>query len=227
MPLAKAASPINTLAYRRRWPHASFFLRIEMTTSKLPQESIFNNVCNLLIFDTRGFANSGSPFRSWCWDKLYDIDEMVVSHMSLPYQFVTIDLGREWYMLLRNPQWLATTELPDLCSKWDRAILIHACLSCFLRFMEAQVFIQSILRAAAIHLTWPLSSSILMRIVRRGIKRRDRSFSWTFILFLVKTFSRSKKRTYNTGDSLVVTDPTTNPALLSFTNGERTGSGIL
>ena len=32
------------------------------------------------------------------------------------------------------------------------------------------------------------------------------------------------KKTYNTGDSLVVTDPTTNPALSGLTRGERTGS---
>jgi hypothetical protein len=35
------------------------------------------------------------------------------------------------------------------------------------------------------------------------------------------------KHTYNTGDSLVVTDPTTNPALRSLTMGERTGPRIL
>src|SRR5690348_12078237 len=34
------------------------------------------------------------------------------------------------------------------------------------------------------------------------------------------------KKTYNTGDSLVVTDPTTNPALRSLTLGEQTGSRI-
>ncbi|KAI7763232.1 hypothetical protein LZL87_013044 [Fusarium oxysporum] len=36
-----------------------------------------------------------------------------------------------------------------------------------------------------------------------------------------------RQKTYNTGDSLVVTDPTTNPALRSLTMGERTGSRIL
>ena len=35
---------------------------------------------------------------------------------------------------------------------------------------------------------------------------------------------KNKKKTYNTGDSLVVTDPTTNPALSGLTRGERTGS---
>ena len=35
---------------------------------------------------------------------------------------------------------------------------------------------------------------------------------------------RQQKKTYNTGDSLVVTDPTTNPALSGLTRGERTGS---
>ena len=35
---------------------------------------------------------------------------------------------------------------------------------------------------------------------------------------------KKKKKTYNTGDSLVVTDPTTNPALSGLTRGERTGS---
>ncbi|CAF3457573.1 unnamed protein product [Fusarium graminearum] len=35
-----------------------------------------------------------------------------------------------------------------------------------------------------------------------------------------------QQKTYNTGDSLVVTDPTTNPALRSLTMGERTGSRI-
>jgi hypothetical protein len=37
----------------------------------------------------------------------------------------------------------------------------------------------------------------------------------------------ASKTTYNTGDSLVVTDPTTNPALTSLTMGERTGSRVL
>ena len=36
-----------------------------------------------------------------------------------------------------------------------------------------------------------------------------------------------QKRTNNTGYSLVVTDPTTNPALTGLTRGERTGSRIL
>ncbi|KAF5677358.1 hypothetical protein FHETE_1871 [Fusarium heterosporum] len=35
-----------------------------------------------------------------------------------------------------------------------------------------------------------------------------------------------KSKTYNSGDSLVVTDPTTNPPLTSLTMGERTGSRI-
>ncbi len=35
------------------------------------------------------------------------------------------------------------------------------------------------------------------------------------------------KRTYNTGYSLVVTDPTTNPALTGLSRGERTGSRVL
>jgi hypothetical protein len=35
------------------------------------------------------------------------------------------------------------------------------------------------------------------------------------------------KKTYNTRDSLVVTDPTTNLALASLTMGERTGSRII
>ena len=35
-----------------------------------------------------------------------------------------------------------------------------------------------------------------------------------------------KSKTYNTRDSLVVTDPTTNPALSGLTRGERTGSRI-
>jgi hypothetical protein len=35
-----------------------------------------------------------------------------------------------------------------------------------------------------------------------------------------------KAKTYNSGDSLVVTDPTTNPPLTSLTMGEQTGSRI-
>ena len=35
---------------------------------------------------------------------------------------------------------------------------------------------------------------------------------------------KAKKKTYNTGDSLVVTDPTTDPAHSGLTRGERTGS---
>jgi hypothetical protein len=34
----------------------------------------------------------------------------------------------------------------------------------------------------------------------------------------------NQKKTYNTRDSLVVTDPTTDLALTSLTRGERTGS---
>ena len=34
------------------------------------------------------------------------------------------------------------------------------------------------------------------------------------------------KKTYNTGYSLVVTDPTTNPALPGLSWGERTGSRV-
>ena len=35
-----------------------------------------------------------------------------------------------------------------------------------------------------------------------------------------------KQKTYSTGYSLVVTDPTTNPAIIGLTMGERTGSRI-
>ena len=38
--------------------------------------------------------------------------------------------------------------------------------------------------------------------------------------------NKKRKKTYNTGDSLVVTDPTTNPALSGLTRGERTGSRV-
>ncbi|KAI1656839.1 hypothetical protein F4813DRAFT_112827 [Daldinia decipiens] len=36
-----------------------------------------------------------------------------------------------------------------------------------------------------------------------------------------------KCKTYNTGDSLVVTDPTTGPAVSGLSRGERTGSRVL
>ncbi|KAK4105031.1 hypothetical protein N658DRAFT_198302 [Parathielavia hyrcaniae] len=38
--------------------------------------------------------------------------------------------------------------------------------------------------------------------------------------------AKTKDKTYNTGDSLVVTDPTTDPALGSLSRGERTGSRV-
>ncbi|KAH6632586.1 hypothetical protein F5144DRAFT_574557, partial [Chaetomium tenue] len=41
-----------------------------------------------------------------------------------------------------------------------------------------------------------------------------------------KRATKKSKKTYNTGDSLVVTDPTTDPALTCLTRGERTGSRI-
>ena len=43
---------------------------------------------------------------------------------------------------------------------------------------------------------------------------------------VVTIIEKGKKRTktYNTGDSLVVTDPTTNPAISGLSMGERTGS---
>ena len=48
-------------------------------------------------------------------------------------------------------------------------------------------------------------------------------------MVLLEGEKRTKKRTkktYNTGDSLVVTDPTTSPALRSLCTGERTGPSI-
>ena len=38
--------------------------------------------------------------------------------------------------------------------------------------------------------------------------------------------NEAKNKTYNSGDSLVVTDPTTNPPVSGLTMGERTGSRI-
>jgi hypothetical protein len=47
------------------------------------------------------------------------------------------------------------------------------------------------------------------------------------ILEMAKNAKQKKKeKTYNTGDSLVVTHPTTGPALACLTMGERTGSRI-
>ncbi len=42
-----------------------------------------------------------------------------------------------------------------------------------------------------------------------------------------KAKKKKPEKTYNTGYSLVVTDPTTNPALIGLTRGERTGPRIL
>ncbi len=41
-----------------------------------------------------------------------------------------------------------------------------------------------------------------------------------------KVVPKWQKVTYNTGHSLVVTDPTTTPAVRGLTKGERTGSRI-
>ena len=41
------------------------------------------------------------------------------------------------------------------------------------------------------------------------------------------TETEEGQKTYNTRDSLVVTDPTTNPAVSGLTRGERTGSRVL
>ena len=43
----------------------------------------------------------------------------------------------------------------------------------------------------------------------------------------VKRNTKKEILTYNTGDSLVVTDPTTSPAVSSLSRGERTGSRVL
>ena len=40
------------------------------------------------------------------------------------------------------------------------------------------------------------------------------------------TMGQKKAKTYNTGDSLVVTDPTTSPALRGLCSGERTGPSV-
>ncbi|RSL53326.1 hypothetical protein CEP54_010471 [Fusarium duplospermum] len=44
---------------------------------------------------------------------------------------------------------------------------------------------------------------------------------------LVHFAVRVGEKTYNSGDSLVVTDPTTNPPLTGLSMGERTGSRVL
>jgi hypothetical protein len=41
-----------------------------------------------------------------------------------------------------------------------------------------------------------------------------------------RSINSAGKKTYNTGYSLVVTDPTTNPALIGLSMGERTGSRV-
>ena len=41
-----------------------------------------------------------------------------------------------------------------------------------------------------------------------------------------KNIDKGNKNTYNTGDSLVVTDPTTSPALRGLCSGERTGPSV-
>ncbi|AEO54936.1 hypothetical protein MYCTH_2053528 [Thermothelomyces thermophilus ATCC 42464] len=43
---------------------------------------------------------------------------------------------------------------------------------------------------------------------------------------LLLSKEKKESKTYSTGDSLVVTDPATNPALRSLTRGERTGSRV-
>ncbi|AEO65441.1 uncharacterized protein THITE_2044228 [Thermothielavioides terrestris NRRL 8126] len=43
---------------------------------------------------------------------------------------------------------------------------------------------------------------------------------------VIKKDEKEQKATYNTRDSLVVTDPTTNLALASLSMGERTGSRV-
>jgi hypothetical protein len=42
----------------------------------------------------------------------------------------------------------------------------------------------------------------------------------------VSSTCRKMQKTYNSGDSLVVTDPTTNPPVSGLPMGERTGSRI-
>ena len=44
---------------------------------------------------------------------------------------------------------------------------------------------------------------------------------------LEPTTKRNDKKTYSSGYSLVVTDPTTNPPITGLTRGERTGSRVL
>jgi hypothetical protein len=47
------------------------------------------------------------------------------------------------------------------------------------------------------------------------------------MLVIIDEKKKSIQKTYNTGDSLIITDPTTNLALRSLTMGERTGPRIL
>ena len=66
---------------------------------------------------------------------------------------------------------------------------------------------------------------------KRGeISLYQRKMRPNIYIYLDKNGNKQKHRnitTYNTRDSLVVTDPTTNPAVSGLTRGERTGSRVL
>ena len=59
--------------------------------------------------------------------------------------------------------------------------------------------------------------------------KKNKNLSMTVIKFKQrdkKIPKNGKNKTYNTGDSLVVTDPTTSPALRGLCLGERTGPSV-
>jgi hypothetical protein len=63
---------------------------------------------------------------------------------------------------------------------------------------------------------WPKKKKTLLRTKRLRLPTKKENVYW----------KKNPIKTYNTGDSLVVTDPTTSPAVPSLTKGERTGSRI-
>ena len=105
--------------------------------------------------------------------------------------------------------------------------------------------------STASHETAEFSGFLRNNVQWKSLARRERdhpvSEGISFLFFFKKKKKRDKiedtqdsrnregnkkefvgaKRTYNTGYSLVVTDPTTNPALTGLSRGERTGSRVL
>ena len=86
--------------------------------------------------------------------------------------------------------------------------------------VDVQSFIGRLFLKGALFMILIVLAFILALLYHNSLIRSPQS---AVLLIFVR---QKQQKTYNSGDSLVVTDPTTNPPVSGLTMGERTGSRI-